>query len=172
MHKLNLSSMKKLNLLFVALVGALTFGLSSCTDACKDVVCENSGTCVEGVCDCATGYEGELCATEMRAKFIGTYNTTIGVACDSTGSANITDYPVSISNSSAAVTKILVNIGSVIVADVNEDGNTFTIASQTVDGYTYTGTGSVTGSNLSFTINEYDPSYPETCIYTATGTKQ
>lgn len=93
--------MKKLNLLFVALIGAMTFGLSSCTDECKDVVCDNGGTCVEGVCDCPenyygdncdvfcengtyadgtcgcdAGYEGETCSTEQREKFIGSWSYT------------------------------------------------------------------------------------------------
>jgi hypothetical protein len=93
--------MKNLNLLFVALIGALTFGLTSCTDECADVVCDNSGVCVEGVCDCPenyygdncevfcemgtyadgtcgcdAGYEGETCSTEQREKFIGSWSYT------------------------------------------------------------------------------------------------
>ena len=58
--------MKKLNLLFVALIGASALTFTSCTDECKDVVCENGGTCDEetGACDCPTNFYGESCETE------------------------------------------------------------------------------------------------------------
>jgi hypothetical protein len=47
---------------------------SSCKkDPCKDVVCQNSGTCSDGKCTCPTGYEGTNCETKSRDKFIGTY---------------------------------------------------------------------------------------------------
>ena len=65
----------------LALSTALFF--SSCKDECKDVTCNNGGVCVEGACDCASGYEGTDCSTEIRAKFKGTWN----VADDGTASA-------------------------------------------------------------------------------------
>ncbi len=55
---------------------SLMFGMfmfQSCTDDCKDVTCLNGGVCEEGVCECATGYEGEDCSILMNAKFVGTY---------------------------------------------------------------------------------------------------
>lgn len=33
----------------------------SCLDECSEVVCENGGVCVSGVCDCPDGFEGEFC---------------------------------------------------------------------------------------------------------------
>jgi hypothetical protein len=54
--------------LFIA--GPLT--ITSCDD-CKDVVCENGGTCDEGVCDCPDGTKGESCGT-----FIVTPNSLKG----------------------------------------------------------------------------------------------
>lgn len=32
---------------------------------CKDVVCENNGTCNDGVCECEFGYSGTLCENEL-----------------------------------------------------------------------------------------------------------
>lgn len=58
--------MKNLKLFAVALLGAMTFGVTSCTDECKDVVCENNGTCVEGVCDCPEGFSGTTCEIEDK----------------------------------------------------------------------------------------------------------
>jgi hypothetical protein len=63
-----------------AFLVAGTFGVtlySSCSkDKCKDVVCNNGGSCNEGVCSCPTGYEGANCETLSRAKFVGTYAGT------------------------------------------------------------------------------------------------
>jgi len=46
-------------------------------DPCKDLSCLNDGTCINGKCACADGYEGESCAVEERSKLIGTYVGTI-----------------------------------------------------------------------------------------------
>lgn len=60
---------------------------ASCADPCDDVVCQNSGVCVEGDCDCAEGYEGTLCADESREKFYGTWK---GIAnCTNTEIYNV-----------------------------------------------------------------------------------
>ena len=95
--------MKKFNLLFVALIGASALTFTSCTDECKDVVCDNGGTCDEetgacdcpanfygescetecingtysgGACSCDDGYEGDACGVEQREKFLGSYRST------------------------------------------------------------------------------------------------
>lgn len=93
--------MKKFNLLFVALIGASTLTFTSCTDECKDVVCDNGGTCDEetgacvcpdtffgescetecvngtyanGSCGCEVGFEGAACTVVSSDKFIASYN--------------------------------------------------------------------------------------------------
>jgi len=45
-----------------------------CSDPCDDVNCGTNGTCDEGTCICKEGFEGELCETEVREKFIGTFS--------------------------------------------------------------------------------------------------
>lgn len=44
---------------------SLAFLSPSCDllDPCASVTCENGGTCVDGTCECAAGFEGESCAT-------------------------------------------------------------------------------------------------------------
>ncbi len=63
--------MKKL--LLICLVGCLSV-LQSCKDECKDVTCENGGTCVEGTCDCPDGYAGDTCELVAREGLIGTWS--------------------------------------------------------------------------------------------------
>lgn len=54
------------------------FALSGC-DKCKDLNCENGGTCVDGECQCPSNYSGENCET-----FVPCLNVTCnnGGACD------------------------------------------------------------------------------------------
>ena len=66
------------NLVFSALLtigafGAVTFTACN-TDECKDVVCNNGGACISGTCSCTSGYEGNNCETQSRAKFQKNWN--------------------------------------------------------------------------------------------------
>ena len=62
------NKMKKRILQILGVAVVVTLGLASCsTDACKDVVCENGGTCVEGDCECPEGFGGADCATNYCA---------------------------------------------------------------------------------------------------------
>ena len=71
--------MKPVKLVFFAIVSALYMvaGFSSCKrDKCRAVHCYNLGTCKEGACTCATGYEGTDCQTVTRLKYIGNWSAT------------------------------------------------------------------------------------------------
>lgn len=68
--------MKNLSILLTA---ALIM-ISCAKDPCKDVVCLNDGTCLDGTCLCDDWYEGEDCGIEERAKYYGTYNGTFTVS--------------------------------------------------------------------------------------------
>lgn len=60
--------MKSLNLFFLVLFTLLL--QTYCTDPCKEVNC-NNGSCVEGICNCDEGYEGEDCSTRKSLRFTG-----------------------------------------------------------------------------------------------------
>ena len=47
--------------------------LSSCSDPCDDVNCQNGSSCDDGTCLCKTGYSGNNCEIENRMAFIGTW---------------------------------------------------------------------------------------------------
>ena len=48
-------------------------------DPCKDVKCQNGGTCKNGKCICPSGYEGDNCERLIAQKFTG--NWTAFVDC-------------------------------------------------------------------------------------------
>ncbi|MCB0794696.1 MAG: hypothetical protein KDB88_08165, partial [Flavobacteriales bacterium] len=129
-------------------------------DPCDDVVCQNGGSCNDGSCSCATGYEGSTCGTEVRAKFIGSYtgNLTCG---GQSGTVNMT-----ITNSSAGVTSVVFNDGvDTWIGTVS--GSSVTIATQTIGGgTTISGSGQLSGLILTLNINLSGT----TCTYS--GTKQ
>jgi hypothetical protein len=173
--------MKKINLLFVALLGAMTLTLTSCDD-CKDVTCENGGTCAEGVCECPAdyygdmcevhcvngsyasgacgceaGYEGDACDVESRADMLAKYGVTDN--CSASGQST---YECTIASSSIAVDGVLIgNFWGVFVNDVKGtvSGDKITIAEQDPDsdGYKVSGSGTITGTTFDFSYSIIDP---------------
>jgi EGF-like domain len=51
---------------------ALAFVLFSCSliekDPCDTVTCLNNGTCIDGNCDCPSGYYGDFCENELAGQ--------------------------------------------------------------------------------------------------------
>lgn len=113
--KLKSTIMKAIrNMAFTALLTIGTFSLityTSCNkDECKDVVCQNGGTCNAdtGNCECATGYEGDLCETKVSTKFVGTW-----LATETCGSTQHSPYEVYIVADPSNPSKIqITNLGN------------------------------------------------------------
>ncbi len=173
--------MKKQNLFNVlasaALIVALAFGVQSCKkddpDPCEDVTCSGNGTCNDGDCACDDGYIGSNCETEERAQFLGSYSVATGtIVCGVSGSSSIpAGTSVIVSSNSGGIKKIAISIGGALTVIATVDGSSLTIDNQTIGGYVYTGTGSVTSNTLTVSLSEFDSSIPETCVYSFTATK-
>lgn len=43
---------------------------------CSNVVCQNGGSCIEGVCYCPAGYEGDKCEIASVNRYVGTWGVT------------------------------------------------------------------------------------------------
>ena len=129
---LHLNSDKKLSSMRNSLIGisVMLFSVcSGCRDVCKDVVCKNGGTCVDGSCDCADGYSGPDCGTNLSANFIGTYN--VSETCP-----DAVTYTVNISVDTFSITHVKIanfndSFSNLVTANVN--GTTITIPSQAPD---------------------------------------
>ncbi len=138
-------------LLTIGAFSAVTY--TSCNpDECKDVVCANGGTCIDGNCSCPTGYEGNLCQNKANAKFAGVYSVT-----ETCGSVPSTPYQVIITPGSDATSVIINNLGNYgcsVGGNVTFTGQTNQMALTVNDnkcGYQMNATGNLNGNTLSVT---------------------
>ena len=148
---------KKLFFMPALLLGVLLMFAPGCgeDDPCKDVSCGN-GVCIDGSCDCDTGYElgasGE-CDTEMRTKFLGTYNTSETCSPQSSGT-----YANTVTTSGSAIDKIIIsNFGdSGINATATVNGTSLTVEPFVFQAFNVTGSGSINGTviTISYTATE------------------
>ncbi len=152
--------------LIVTLLSVLTlFGCTLYFSACKQdpcviraTDCRNGGTCKDGECICASGYEGDSCQFKVNQKFDSYY------ACIRTRLIN--SNPVSQDNDDTLRVKALSDkfqiqfysirdsVTEVLKANVN--GNYVTIPSQDLNFPTYTanyyGNGSLNNGVLTLTV--------------------
>ena len=146
------------NIAFSALLTISAFSVvtyTSCSkDECKDVVCNNGGTCSGGSCLCPTGYEGTNCETLSATKFIGSWRTTTE-ACTVSGSNSQYDIVIAPSGTAAATLLIsnLYAAGKTSTATFT-NATQFTIASQAFGASgTISGTGSISGTQVTISYS-------------------
>lgn len=146
--------------LILGLSTAMVFTACKKDDPCDNVVCQNGGSCNDGSCSCATGFEGSTCGTEVRAKFIGSYNGNF--ACP----GNNSTVNMTISNSAQGITSVVFSDGfDTWIGTVN--GSSVAIATQTISGgTTISGSGQLAGNILTLNLNLSGT------ICTYSGTKQ
>ena len=136
-----MSFSKRMWIVSVALAMALCTGISfSCIKtSCSNTICVNGGICNAGKCTCATGFEGDNCATPSRQKFLGYwYLPDTGII------TRAAQTPVQIV-AGALITDIFIeNINNIITQPVSayiSGSDSLYIPTQVVLGYTITGTG-------------------------------
>lgn len=109
---------------------------------------------------CPVGMEGKKCDDEVRVNY---YNTYRGNATDNDG-GTYTNWALKFSNGGTEATKLKlevldnVNANQFLFTATLKTNTTFEITPTTVSGLNYTGQGSISGTNASFTLTEVDPS--------------
>ncbi len=154
------------NIAFSALltVGAFTaMTYTSCNkDECKDVVCQNGGTCDAntGNCVCPTGYEGTNCETKSRDKFVGSY---VGSeTCD----AGTDNYTITLAANSDNLKLTMTNLyNDNYTAICSMTGTSSFSFSGTQSGATFTGTGELVGNQLTVKYTLSDGIISNSCTF-------
>jgi hypothetical protein len=154
------------NIAFTVLLSLGAFSTVTYTacnkDECKDVVCNNGGTCVGGTCSCPTGYEGSTCLTKTRDKFVGSWSGQ-----DVCGSGTYTITLTVAASTSSDVTAIVTNPGGfgtpVTVTGTVASGNTLSFNNVSVGGgRTLNGTMTFTGGSTTTNPNAMTFAYTVT----------
>lgn len=119
---------------------------------CDNVVCFNGGTCKDGLCICAAGFEGAQCKTPWNEKFVGTY-----VANDQCSVSNL--YNVSIAPVAGKADGLnLVNLGTIcsaatLNATITPEKTVFSIPMQKTCGDIYiSGIGNINSSFINVSL--------------------
>lgn len=163
-----MKSVKHIALSALLTVGAFgTVLYTACNkDECKDVVCQNGGTCSEGKCTCATGYEGTNCETKSRDKFVGTYT---GAESCTTGTDN---YSITLAANSDALKLTMTNLYNDNITAICSMAATDSFSfSGTAGGATFTGTGRLVTNTLTVRYTLTNPTATvsvNSCVFTGT----
>lgn len=132
----------------------LLCSFSACNkDSCKQVDCQNSGTCIDGNCRCADGYGGVSCEYYLLQRFIGNY--------DATYDCNSATKEITVEANVADKSKLsILNLGDYACADLYRldatvAGDSIFILQQNVcsstglpSGYSFLGKGKISGDSL------------------------
>lgn len=162
--------MKKYSIVYTTLVVLGFFSISLWMNSCKPnpcvtraVECKNGGTCKDGDCICASGYEGDSCQFTVNKKF-DSYYACIKTMLINGSQVNDNDDTLKINYD----TKNKFGIEFYSTRDTiferlkgTVNGNYITVPEQTIDfiGYsrTYNGSGSLNNGILTLTIYSSTP---------------
>lgn len=153
-----------LTIFTVVAVFGLSLYMSSCSqDVCKtrNVICNNGGTCKDGDCVCASGYEGDSCQFKVNKKFDSYYACSARVELiNNTPPSNDNDDTLRIKalNDKFGVKIYSIRDSLIEVLTASVVGNAITIKEQNIQFpltaavYKYYGTGSLTSGVLTITL--------------------
>jgi hypothetical protein len=156
---------------YIVLSAVLTLGVffavlytSSCSkDACKGITCLHGSNCGGGACICKNGTGGSNCETIYRDLYTNTYK---GNGTDDSGGNYINNtFTFTTQNDTNYVKMELIWTNPatrivtmpIILSNNTVTGSSFTITQTTVDSFTYTGIGNVSGTTATLTLTEAHP---------------
>ena len=149
------------SLLMVIALASFFFYQSCSPDPCKTTVCNNGGTCADGYCICAAGFEGIDCSTLSRDKLVKVWHTTSN-SCDTAATGAAISITANTTNNKglkiAYFSHLTCQTGTILISCTMTGTNTFVIDNSTYCGIIFTGTGSLDGSTLTVTYSFNDTS--------------
>ncbi len=153
--------MKKI-ILFLSVAVVLSSVTSCSKEGCTDSMANNYSSKAK---------KDDGSCTFDRDAVIGSYLVNGTVNCDLSGSNSFSNEIITITASSTAKNKVVLNLdGMILTLTVN--GTSLTIDNQSISGFNYSGSGQLNGNTITLNISEYYVQDDETCIYNVTGNKQ
>ncbi len=159
--------------LFVVVAIAGTAIYSSCSkskDSCSGITCNHGGSCSNGVCTCPAGLGGSYCDTVFRTTYANIY-TGNGTDNESPARA-FNNYRVTLNYNNDAVyagmtlqAEIVNGAGNykthfnapIVLSSCTSSGSQFTITpTVNANGFRISGSGTISTSVVSMTVNEAD----------------
>lgn len=164
MKKIQLGFAKSLRFLGLAiLTSAMTLTYTGCkTEGCTDPTATNYDEKAD---------DDDGSCTFERDALLGSYSVSGSIACGVTGNGTVSGQSLTITESTASTAKVIIAFSGISLT-CTVSGSSFTVDGQTIDGFDYSGNGNVNGNTINMTINEFDVSIPETCIFTLNGSRQ
>lgn len=170
MKKIKLIAFSSLSFLALCLLvfgscekSEFVYGPTTYYKPCEKVSCFNGGYCIDGLCRCPIGFEGESCQTRSSDKFVGFYD-----AVDQCNTAP--DYICNISADNSDATKLIITDLGVIcpnytlLAYIQSEKTSFEIPLQASCGnYYISGNGNMNGNLINVFIQARD-----TVLHTST----
>jgi len=149
---------------FLTVSAFCTVLYTSCTkDECKDVTCQNGGTCSGGTCTCPTGYEGTSCETKSRDKFVGTY---VGTEICTTGTDT---YNITVASNSDNIKLTMSNLYNDNITAIGTMAATDSfVFSGNQGGATFTGSGRLSTNTLTVHYTLTNGVTTNSCVFTGT----
>ncbi len=94
--------------------------VSSAIDKCANVTCQNNGTCIDGVCSCPLGYEGDACEKQTNVSYLGEWEVTQVIASsnDQSTIGNTKTYTIEITEKTPTKLSIDNFLGEDYIKDV------------------------------------------------------
>ena len=169
-NKNKILKMKKMNFKKSALLMLLTIMfLGSCKDEpCDNILCQNDGICIDGLCDCPSGFEGEFCEEFSRQKILGDFDVTSNCM----GDTSVTE-TWGIAASSAAFNEVLIgnfHKPALYVVATITDPNIIEIEEQLLNGSEISGSGTIEGEgqlSIQYTVIRVNPVDTTNCSVNA-----
>jgi hypothetical protein len=135
----------------------IAYNSTTTNQPCAKITCLNGGTCLNGICQCAVGFEGTNCNTAWSKKFTGYY-----LVNDNCYTGSATKY-VDITDDATRPEIIKFNnMGilcptSIIEATIGPEKTTFNIPIQNVCGNNYmSGNGNINGKIINIYLHNRD----------------
>ena len=167
------------SLLTLSAFSAIIYYTACNKDKCKDVTCQNGGTCSGGTCTCPTGSGGPdgRCEIVYRSSYTNTY---VGTGSDNgtpvftytnwrfifavpSSSTDFTTMSLTVQDNTGS--SVGIPVLTIVLSNITASGATFTINSAVNGTDTYTGTGTISGTTASAIITQ-TPSSGSALTYT------